>query len=39
MIAAIGRTFRAEGEEVGRAGGFIAESAGAARDVGTWLRA
>jgi phospholipid/cholesterol/gamma-HCH transport system permease protein len=37
MIAAIGRTFREGVEEVGRAGGFIAESAGAARDVGTWL--
>jgi len=37
MIAAIGRTFREGVEEVGRAGGFIAESAGASRDVGTWL--
>jgi phospholipid/cholesterol/gamma-HCH transport system permease protein len=37
MIAAIGRTFREGVEEVGRAGGFIAESAGASRDVSTWL--
>ena len=37
MIAAIGRTFREGVEEVGRAGGFVAESAGASRDVGTWL--
>jgi phospholipid/cholesterol/gamma-HCH transport system permease protein len=37
MIAAIGRTFRDGVEEVGRAGGFVAESAGASRDVGTWL--
>jgi phospholipid/cholesterol/gamma-HCH transport system permease protein len=37
MIAAIGRTFREGVEEVGRAGGFVAESAGASRDVATWL--
>jgi len=37
MIAAIGRTFREGVEEVGRAGGFVADSAGASRDVGTWL--
>src|SRR4051812_30342734 len=37
MIAAIGRTFREGVEEVGRAGGFVAESAGASRDVRTWL--
>ena len=37
MIAAIGRTFREGVEEVGRAGGFIAESAGSSRDVATWL--
>jgi phospholipid/cholesterol/gamma-HCH transport system permease protein len=37
MIAAIGRTFREGVEEVGRAGGFVVDSAGATRDVGTWL--
>lgn len=37
MIAAIGRTFRERVEEVGRAGGFIAESAGASRELRTWL--
>jgi phospholipid/cholesterol/gamma-HCH transport system permease protein len=37
MIAAIGRTFREGVEEVGRAGGFIAESAGASRELRTWL--
>src|ERR1043165_8103 len=37
MIAAIGRTFREGVEEVGRAGGFVAESAGASRDLRTWL--
>jgi len=37
MIAAIGRTFREGVEEVGRAGGFVAESAGASRDLHTWL--
>src|SRR3954469_86215 len=37
MIATIGRTFREGIEEVGRAGGFVAESAGASRDMRTWL--
>src|SRR5436190_3563432 len=37
MIAAIGRTFREGVEEVGRVGGFVAESAGASRDLRTWL--
>src|SRR3954471_3678960 len=37
MIAAIGRTFREGVEEVGRAGDFVAESAGASRDLRTWL--
>jgi phospholipid/cholesterol/gamma-HCH transport system permease protein len=37
MIAAIGRTFREGVEEVGRAGQFVAVSAGASRDVRTWL--
>ena len=36
MIAAIGRTFREGVEEVGRAGQFVAESAGATRDLRTW---
>ena len=37
MIAAIGRTFREGVEEVGRASQFLATSAGASRDVRTWL--
>src|SRR5690349_24708742 len=37
MIAAIGRTFREGVEEVGRAGGFVVESASASRDLHTWL--
>jgi phospholipid/cholesterol/gamma-HCH transport system permease protein len=37
MIAAIGRTFREGVEEVGRAGEFVVESAGASRDMRTWL--
>jgi phospholipid/cholesterol/gamma-HCH transport system permease protein len=37
MIAALGRTFREGVEEVGRAGGFVATSAGASRDIRTWL--
>jgi phospholipid/cholesterol/gamma-HCH transport system permease protein len=37
MIAAIGRSFREGVEGVGRAGHFVAESAGAMRDVRTWL--
>ena len=37
MIAAIGRTFREGVEEVGRAGQFVATSAGASRDLRTWL--
>src|SRR5690349_23011911 len=37
MIAAIGRTFREGVEEVGRAGQFVVESAGASRDLRTWL--
>jgi phospholipid/cholesterol/gamma-HCH transport system permease protein len=37
MIAAIGRTFREGVEEVGRAGEFVAESAGGSRDLRTWL--
>jgi len=37
MIAAIGRTFREGVEEVGRAGQFVAVSAGASRDLRTWL--
>ena len=37
MIAAIGRTVRESVEEVGRAGEFVADSAGATREVGTWL--
>ena len=37
MIATIGRSFREGVEGVGRAGSFVAESAGASRDVRTWL--
>ena len=37
MIATIGRTFREGVEEVGRAGQFVVESAGASRDLRTWL--
>jgi phospholipid/cholesterol/gamma-HCH transport system permease protein len=37
MIAAIGRTFREGVEEVGRTSEFVAYSAGASRDVRTWL--
>jgi phospholipid/cholesterol/gamma-HCH transport system permease protein len=37
MIAAIGRTVREGVEEVGRAGEFVAESAGATRELRTWL--
>jgi phospholipid/cholesterol/gamma-HCH transport system permease protein len=37
MIAAIGRTVREGVEGVGRASGFVAESAGASRDLRTWL--
>jgi phospholipid/cholesterol/gamma-HCH transport system permease protein len=37
MIAAIGRTFREGVEEVGRAGEFVADSAGGVREFGTWL--
>jgi phospholipid/cholesterol/gamma-HCH transport system permease protein len=37
MIAAIGRTFRESVEEVGRASEFVAYSAGATRDLATWL--
>src|SRR5688572_22178078 len=37
MIAAIGRTFREGVEEVGRAGQFVVVSAGASRDLRTWL--
>jgi phospholipid/cholesterol/gamma-HCH transport system permease protein len=37
MIAAIGRTFREGVQEVGRAGEFVVESAGASRDMRTWL--
>ena len=33
MIATIGRTFRQGVEEVGRTSGFVADSAGASRDV------
>ena len=36
MIAAIGRGFREGVEDIGRAGEFVAESAGAMRDLGTW---
>ena len=37
MIATIGRTFREGVEEVGRAGQFVVESAGASRDLRAWL--
>ena len=37
MISAVGRAFREGVEGVGRAGHFVAESAGATRDFGTWL--
>src|SRR5688572_11282211 len=37
MIATIGRSVREGVEGVGRAGSFVAESAGASRDVRTWL--
>ena len=37
MISAVGRSFREGVEGVGRAGHFVAESAGATRDFGTWL--
>src|SRR5688572_16347571 len=37
MIATVGRSFREGVEGVGRAGSFVADSAGASRDVRTWL--
>jgi phospholipid/cholesterol/gamma-HCH transport system permease protein len=37
MIAAIGRSFRREVEEVGRAGGFLTESVAGSRELRTWL--
>ena len=37
MIAAIGRSVREGVEGVGRAGHFVAESAGAVRDLRTWV--
>ena len=37
MITAIGRTVREGVEGVGRAGHFVAESAGATRELRTWL--